>query len=72
MSSSSPAAMIIIGSLGLGLALLIFMKKPGKLSQSDQFKEDLRNLNKIPISSYDPMHTPAPGQTGWEFNYNRS
>lgn len=70
---SSNQNVLILG--GIGVAVLIFiMIQPAErpLSQSEQFMEDLKNLSKIPKSSWDPDNTPLPGQPGWEFNFNRS
>lgn len=70
MSSDSQQTMFIIG--GIGLVALMYFTMPRTLSQSEQFRLDFRNLSKMPISQYDPLHTPVPGQKGWEYNYNRS
>lgn len=65
-----------IATAAVGLFAALYFLTPAKPvhvnSQREQFDQDLRDLNKIPLSVWDPHATPRPGQPGWEYNYNRS
>lgn len=67
---------MLFATAAVGLCAAIYFLTPTKSahvnSQREQFDQDLKDLSKIPLSLWNPQHTPVPGDENWKYNYNRS
>lgn len=73
MSSNSEIFFMAAAAAAAAAALYMLATTPEKPhSQQDTFMQALHDLDKIPKSVWDPLHTPIPGDWNWKYNYNRS
>ncbi len=72
--STNTEKLLITAAVG---AVLYYMLKPASSkahvnSQQEQFYQDLRDIDKLPLSLWDPNHTPRPTDFNWRYNFDRS